>query len=319
MKKILLSLMAVVCALTVSATDYTTLTTLDFEDGTSAFAEDSRITVSVSDDATLNSKVQTFKCAKNAQNGYSFSHYSFKNALYEAVDVVESVKIELDYYNTNGGRAILSIGDADVRGTTGNSSKITYSNKGAIFALGSNNKYSLLNGANCSLADFTNKWLHVSVTVDQKNKTYSYVILDKATANEIKAESDKAFYSADADKCTQIDIFGYINNSTCAHLDNVVISYIGSKAAKANYTIKYMCGTTEVKESETTEGIVGSAPQLLAAQKADFTAEGKKYIYTINIGTGKGGFDENGNPLIQPISYSVAVADWTDANSEVEL
>ena len=46
---------------------------------------------------------------------------------------------------------------------------------------------------------------------------------------------------------------------------------------------------------------------------------GKKYIYTINIGTGKGGFDENGNPLIQPISYSVAVADWTNANSEVEL
>ena len=46
---------------------------------------------------------------------------------------------------------------------------------------------------------------------------------------------------------------------------------------------------------------------------------GKKYIYTINIGTGKGGFDENGNPLIQPISYSVAVTDWTDANSEVEL
>lgn len=46
---------------------------------------------------------------------------------------------------------------------------------------------------------------------------------------------------------------------------------------------------------------------------------GKKYIYTINIGTGKGGFDENGKPLVQPISYSVAVADWTDANSEVEL
>lgn len=46
---------------------------------------------------------------------------------------------------------------------------------------------------------------------------------------------------------------------------------------------------------------------------------GKKYIYTINIGTGTGGFDENGKPLIQPISYSVAVADWTDANSEVEL
>ena len=47
---------------------------------------------------------------------------------------------------------------------------------------------------------------------------------------------------------------------------------------------------------------------------------GKKYVYTINIGTGTGGFDENGNPLIQPISYSVAVADWsTPIDSEVEL
>ena len=47
---------------------------------------------------------------------------------------------------------------------------------------------------------------------------------------------------------------------------------------------------------------------------------GKKYIYTINIGTGTGGFDVNGKPLIQPISYSVAVADWsTPVDSEVEL
>ena len=52
--------------------------------------------------------------------------------------------------------------------------------------------------------------------------------------------------------------------------------------------------------------------------KAEWTM-GKKYVYTINIGTGTGGFDVNGKPLIQPISYSVAVADWTDANSEVEL
>lgn len=52
--------------------------------------------------------------------------------------------------------------------------------------------------------------------------------------------------------------------------------------------------------------------------KAEWTM-GKKYVYTINIGTGTGGFDKDGNPLIQPISYSVDVEPWTDANSEVEL
>ena len=40
---------------------------------------------------------------------------------------------------------------------------------------------------------------------------------------------------------------------------------------------------------------------------------GKKYVYTINIGTGTGGFDVNGKPLIQPISYSVDVNEWGDA------
>ena len=41
---------------------------------------------------------------------------------------------------------------------------------------------------------------------------------------------------------------------------------------------------------------------------------GKKYTYTLNIGTGEGAYDDNGNPLIHVISYSVAVDDWTPVN-----
>ena len=37
---------------------------------------------------------------------------------------------------------------------------------------------------------------------------------------------------------------------------------------------------------------------------------GKRYVYTINIGTGTGGFDINGKPVVQPISYSVDVDEW---------
>ncbi len=46
-------------------------------------------------------------------------------------------------------------------------------------------------------------------------------------------------------------------------------------------------------------------------------AMGTKYIYTIKIGAGSGGYDENGNPLMAPISYVVnSVAAW--GTSEIE-
>ena len=47
-----------------------------FEDEKPLFKADSRITVKIEDDATLNSKVVGFTCAGNAGNGYSFAHYA---------------------------------------------------------------------------------------------------------------------------------------------------------------------------------------------------------------------------------------------------
>ena len=91
---------------------------------------------------------------------------------------------------------------------------------------------------------------------------------------------------------------------------------IATADAAYNTYIKISCkiknGNTYLVGSENTYG------EVYIPFAASWTM-GKKYVYTINIGTGTGGFDVNGNPLIQPISYSVAVADWTDANSEVEL
>ena len=48
-----------------------------FEDEKPLFKADSRITVKIEDDATLNSKVVGFTCAGNAGNGYSFAHYAY--------------------------------------------------------------------------------------------------------------------------------------------------------------------------------------------------------------------------------------------------
>ena len=100
-----------------------------------------------------------------------------------------------------------------------------------------------------------------------------------------------------------------------ATADKAPVSIETADAAKNTY-IKISC---KIKNGNTY--LVGSDEsfgEVYIPFAASWTM-GKKYVYTINIGTGTGGFDVNGNPLIQPISYSVAVADWTDANSEVEL
>ena len=193
-----------------------------FEDEKPLFKEDSRITVKIEDDATLNSKVVGFNCAGNAGNGYSFAHYALPNTVTKDI-----VTFDFDYYNTNGGRAILSIGDATTRGTTGGSTKVTYNSTGAIFNLGSNKTNALVQGdSSKAIGDYTNKWMHVNVVVNQSTKKVSYTITNKADGAEIAKATDVAFVDATTEnlKATQIDIFGYINNSHCAMLDNIKVT-----------------------------------------------------------------------------------------------
>lgn len=193
-----------------------------FEDEKPLFKADSRITVKIEDDATLNSKVVGFTCAGNAGNGYSFAHYALPDTVTKDI-----VTFDFDYYNTNGGRAILSIGDATTRGTTGGSTKVAYNSTGAIFNLGSNKTNALVQGdSSKAIGDYTNKWMHVNVVVNQSTKKVSYTITNKADGAEIAKATDVAFVDATTEnlKATQIDIFGYINNSHCAMLDNIKVS-----------------------------------------------------------------------------------------------
>ena len=92
-------------------------------------------------------------------------------------------------------------------------------------------------------------------------------------------------------------------------VDGMPVTVAAADAAKNTY-IKISCkilnGETYLVGSENTYGEV----------YIPFAASwvmGKKYIYTINIGTGTGGFDVNGKPLVQPISYSVDVDEWGEA------
>ena len=66
--------------------------------------------------------------------------------------------------------------------------------------------------------------MHVNVVVNQSTKKVSYTITNKADGAEIA--TDVAFVDATTEnlKATQIDIFGYINNSHCAMLDNIKVT-----------------------------------------------------------------------------------------------
>ncbi len=243
----------------ITANAKTATASYNFEDGNVLFTGDSRITPAIESDSTLNSNVVGFTCAGNAQNGYSFAHYDFSALVEGAV----STTIEFDYYNTNGGRAIVTLGDASVRGNTGGSSKTTYSNTGAVFNLGSDKTNSIVNDAKFALADYTNKWMHVSVTVDETTDKYTYVVSDKATGavlTQSAAGSTAAFVNSNAAALSQIDVFGYINNSHCAMIDNISIT-----AEISEITIHDI--TYVVDGATTSEGVFeGSKPERIPTE-----------------------------------------------------
>ena len=91
-------------------------------------------------------------------------------------------------------------------------------------------------------------------------------------------------------------------------VDGAAVTIAAADAAKNTY-IKISC---KIKNGNTY--LVGSDEsfgEVYIPFAASWTM-GKKYVYTINIGTGTGGFDVNGKPLIQPISYSVDVDEWIE-------
>lgn len=49
---------------------------------------------------------------------------------------------------------------------------------------------------------------------------------------------------------------------------------------------------------------------------------GKKYVYTFDFGTGNGGYDDTGKPVLTPIAYTLTIDDFdafTDGNSNVNM
>ena len=286
-----------------------TTTTFDFEDGEIHFLNgtnsgEGRVTAAIEADATLGSNVLGWTCSDKAQNGYSFSYYNFSELLNQPA----LVKVEFDYYNTKGGRSIMTIGDGLVRGSDGTCSKVTYSSNGAIFRIGSDKNNAFINGITLPQDDVVttstqtvvneetgetieveveetqqglcDRWLHVVLMVNNEAKTVTWVVTDKDGKGIHYGSSE--FFAADANECTQIDMFGYINMSHCAMIDNLSITNYKSNAVFADYTVKYVdAAGNEIKEARSGNGQVGKFVKLLDSDKAAVYNEdkSKKFIY----------------------------------------
>lgn len=323
MKKQLLTkmlLMAAALFVGTSASWAQTVTTYDFEDGNALFTADSRITATVvsgtqtiyNENFDLDGKAVKFTGAGNAQNGYSFAHYNFSSLC----DKAAKVKVEFETVLGNGARSIISIGDASVRGTTGNSSKGTYSNKGAIFRIGTDKSNSYVNGANVGgTTVVSQKWLKVTVEVDEVKKTYTYSVVDKGTSTELynNGENPISFYSSDATNCTQIDIFGYINNSYMGLIDNLIITVTKDDREQANYTVNFLDESSNpIKEAVIRSGAVGDGITLLPADKEPLWNNGKtqKYFYKSDNSEGAK-IAANGSTVVNVIYRDAIVYDYT--------
>ena len=279
-----------------------TTTEFDFEDGVNIFTDDSRITSAIAADDVLGSNVTVFTAAGNCQNGYGFAHYDFTDLLNKPA----LVKVEFDYYNEAGTRSILSIGDRLVRGNDGGCTKNTYGSKGAIFRIGSDKNDAFINDVILPQADVTttstvtvvdeetgeaseveventqiglcNKWLHVVVMINNDAKTVAWVVNDQEGENIHYGSS--AFYSADANAASQIDVFAWISSSMSGKVDNLEITNYKSNAVFADYTVKYVdAENNELKESRVGNGQVGKPVKLLDSDKAAITKDGVKYLY----------------------------------------
>jgi hypothetical protein len=273
----------------------------DFEDGeNTVFTATSRMSVEIQDNAEKGSKVLALKNAGNTQNGYGFTYFNFADLVQKSTVVA----IKFDYFN-GAGRGCLTIGDGAVRGTDGKGAGMDrinrapfYGEKGAILRVGasSDGKSYVVNDNVIGTADeLCNKWLTVEVNVYTIDRMVKWVIKD---GEEIVAESgitegegeDAVFTSGligywkeDADDCTQLDCFGFINNNT-SYIDNLSITNLQDPAIKYADDVKIMYvdkAGNELKEARTISGRVGAIVKLAGGDKASIYNDDKtkKYIY----------------------------------------
>ena len=206
-----------------------TTTTYDFEDGKTIFtiADANRMSQSIVDDATLESKVNKFTCGN--MNVVALAYYDFSSL----VEKASKVSVEFDFNITQvSGHVLISLSDAKSHtlangGFTGKSNT-GYGSNGAIFNLGcvrANRQDKF--GINTTQKDVAGlgAWCHAKVDVDVTNKKVSYTITD-ANSDVLVSAENIAYLSSNATACTQIDV--YIGTNAAGNqvlIDNLSITF----------------------------------------------------------------------------------------------
>ncbi len=84
----------------------------------------------------------------------------------------------------------------------------------------------------------------------------------------------------DADKVVTIVVYELAAAGGNMKNPKVSIEYISADAQTAQYTVKYLSGSVEVKDAVQRTGVVGEKVTLDAADKENVVKDGQKYIYT---------------------------------------
>lgn len=194
----------------------------DFEDGVNKFIDASRTSVYVEDNTVVNSKVQAFKRAGNAQNGYGLASFALPTTLNKAKTTVEFDA----YIDGSNSREIISIRAVE-GGTTAETtgcSKVTYGSKGVMFNMGQTwSQTALLQGA--TVDPGLGKWVHVQVIINTTTKKVSYTITEKESGNAVQSATDVAYVDTTTETTNvgYIDVFGGLNNYDKTRIDNIVV------------------------------------------------------------------------------------------------
>ena len=210
--------------ITVTASEDTRLFNVyeNFEDGVNKFIDASRTSVYVEDNTVVNSKVQAFRRAGNAQNGYGLASFALPTTLNKAKTTVEFDA----YIDGSNSREIISIRAVE-GGTTAETtgcSKVTYGSKGVMFNMGQTwSQTALLQGA--TVDPGLGKWVHVQVIINTTTKKVSYTITEKESGNAVQSATDVAYVDTTTETTNvgYIDVFGGLNNYDKTRIDNIIV------------------------------------------------------------------------------------------------
>ena len=93
------------------------------------------------------------------------------------------------------------------------------------------------------------------------------------------------------------------------------LAYLSSHA-----TNRYFIPNWGMKLKQNDSYLIGSAAEYKTVyvpfDNATGWEPGKRYIYTLIFG---GGYDDQGEPILSPITFDAATADWADASADVNF